>query len=128
MEGMMPQSYEENARDEDNQKTIAELVFFVDDPRIRRELERFRIRFEREFGETDLTKRYTSTWPEDQQKWMMQHHLTRYWDGLPPFVQAYFRDKMSSVHRSGKLDDAPELCLKLYASGKMKVPDDGRQR
>lgn len=125
----MPQSpsNEEGVRDHTSQ-TLAELFLRLDTAQLRRELEEFRIKYEAEFGETDLTTRYTSTLPSEQQDWLLEHHSKRYWDGLPPFVQAFFREKMLHAHKNGKLDDMPANLLRLYLTRKMTVQNDDRSR
>jgi hypothetical protein len=117
--------------EERDEKTLAELVLWLDDPDARRELEDFRIKFEAEFGPTDLTKRYTSTWPKPEQNWLIKHHPKRYWDGLPPFAQGFLRQKMVTARRLGKLDDVSDDSMKLYlaAMGLSHAHgDDGPQR
>ena len=122
----MPQeSGKENDGQQQHEKTLAELLYrWVADANARRELEDFRIKFEAEFGETDLTKRYTSTWPKQDREWLAVHHPQRYWDGLPPFVQAFIRQKMLASQRVGKLDDMPDEALRFYLSGGMKLKND----
>ena len=119
-----------NADDEPNRssKTLAELLVYLDTPALRRELEEFRIKYESKFGETDLTKRYTCTWPLEDQNWLVEHHPKRYWNGLPPFAQAYLKEKMRSVPRKGKLDDMPATLLRLYLTGQMEVDGGGYSR
>ena len=56
-------------------RTLAEMLLYLPDPARRVELEKYRIEYEALFGETDLTKRYTSTWPEEQQDWLMKHDM-----------------------------------------------------
>jgi len=104
-----------------NQQTLAELFCRFPDPRARRELEEFRIKFEAEFGGTDITKHYTTTLQKEDQEWLMEHHPKRYWDGLPPFVQAFLRAKVVAAHQVGKLDDMPNAILRLYLSGQLTV-------
>lgn len=125
----MPQSprNEENAQDDPSQ-TLAELVLDLERADLRRELEAYRIKYEAEFGETDLTKNYTSTWPTERQIWLIEHHPKRYWDGLPGFAQAFLKDKMRSAHQRGKLDDMPGHFLRLYLTGQMTVRSDDRSR
>ena len=120
-------SNEEGVRDHGSQ-TLAELFLRLDTAQMRRELEEFRIKYEAEFGETDLTKRYTSTLPSEQQEWLLANHSRRYWDGLPPFAQAFLREKMRHAHGNGKLDDMPANLLRLYLTGKMTVGSDDRSR
>jgi hypothetical protein len=105
-------------------KTLADMLAYFNTPSLRSELEDFRIRFESQFGETDLTKRYTSLWPPKQQEWLLINFPKRYFQGLPAFVQAFFKEKMLAAHRQGRLDDAPASLLRLYLSGQMAVEGD----
>ena len=118
----MPQESEkEKMADRKDQKTLAELFCRFPDPRARRDLEEFRIKFEAEFGETDITKHYTTTLRKEDQEWLIEHHPKRYWDGLPPFVQEFLRTKVVAAHQVGKLDDLPNEILRLYLGGQMTV-------
>jgi hypothetical protein len=94
--------------------TLAEFLFRLSDPKARAELEQFRIAYENATEPTDLRLRYTSTWDIASQEWLLKHHAKRYWDGLPPFVQAYFREKLKSAASAGQLDDVPEPLRNLF--------------
>jgi hypothetical protein len=109
-------------------QTLAEMLIYLPDAAKRRELEKFRIDFEQTHGSTDLTKRYTSTWPEAQQNWLLKHDIKRWFDGLPPFVKAYLRGKMQLAARDGSLDDMPDNMLRLFVSGQMLLDDEVRGR
>ena len=100
-------------------ETLAEILVYLSDTAKRRELEEFRIEYEALNGPTDLTRRYTSIWPEAQRDWLIRHDVKAYFDGLPPFAKAYFRGKMQLAARDGKLDDMPDNFLQLYVSGGM---------
>ncbi len=104
-----------------SERTLAELVCRFDSPKVRRELEAFRIKFEAEHGETDLTRRWVTTLPERDQEWLFTYHPDRYWKSMPPFVQAYLKQKTIDRHREGKLDDTPDELLRLYLTGQMKI-------
>lgn len=93
----------------------------------RHELETFRKQFEAEHGETDITRRYTSMLPIEQQRWLMRHEPRRYFQGLPPFLMAFIRADMSRAKEAGTLDDANDGLLRLYMSGGMHN-DIGRAR
>jgi hypothetical protein len=108
--------------------TLAEMLFRFKGEHARRELESFRIEYEAEFGETDLTRRYTSTWSADEQDWLLKHHPERYWAGLPPFVQAFLKNKMMVAHKQGILDDMPASYLRLYLTDKMNLGGRDRDR
>lgn len=109
-------------------RTLAEMLLYLPDPARRVELEKYRIEYEALFGETDLTKRYTLTWPEEQQDWLMKHDMKRYFDGLPPFAKAFFKAKMETAARNGCLDDKPDEFIELYVARQMKLDHDVRHR
>jgi hypothetical protein len=124
----MPPSPEEDTTRVSIEKTLAELVYRFPDPVLRAQLEKFRIEYEEEFGETDLTRHYTSMLPTKDQEWLSERHPKRYFDGLPPFVQAFFKAKMLVAHRKGKLDDMPDDLLYLFVSGQMDAGKSGQGR
>lgn len=107
---------------------LCDVLIWMSDRRKRKDLEAFRIEYEKEHGPTDLTKRYTSLFPSEQQTWLWEHHTKRYWDGLPPFLQAYLRRNMEAAHRDGKLDDMPAGLLRLYLQKEMNIGGDGPSR
>jgi hypothetical protein len=115
-------------RNTDEPRTLAELLFPLSDPLQRKLLEEYRVEYETEFGPTDLTKRYTSTWPAEQQDWLVQHDSKRWFDGLPPFAKAFLHGKLQLAAERGKLDDAPDRLLRLYVSGMMKLDDEAPTR
>jgi hypothetical protein len=121
IEAWMPPS--SNGVRSDDRRTLANLLSPLSTAEGRGELEEFRIAYEARFGETDLTRRWTSTWPPEDQAWLLEHHPKRYWDGLPPFVKAYAKEKMAAARRAGKLDDMPPNLLRLYLTGNMEVTD-----
>lgn len=125
---MSPSSPNSASITEGSSRTLAEMLFRLDDPRLRQELEMFRIKYEAQFGATDLTRRYTSTFSRVEQDWLVEHYPERYWKGLPPFAQAYLKEKMKSAHRAGKLDDMPPTFRELYLSGEMVIETDGHTR
>lgn len=100
-------------------ETLAEMLFHLSDPARRRELEEYRIEFEAIYGCTDLTRRYTSTWPEAEQDWLIEHDTRAYFNGLPPFAKAYVKGKMQIAAADGSLDDMPDCLLRLFVSGQM---------
>ena len=105
--------------------TLADLLFKFPTPRLRRQAESFRIKYEAKFGKTDLTRCYTSSWPVEKQDWLLKNHPERYWGGLPPFIQAFIKEKVRAMHRQGNLDDLDSVFLELYLSGKMEVDGEG---
>lgn len=86
-------------------QTLAEQLLYLPDDKSRRELEAYRLQHEAAHGATDLTQRYTSTWPIEQQRWLIEHHAKQYLEGLPPFARAYFISKMDGPVGEGRLDD-----------------------
>jgi hypothetical protein len=114
----------------DQPETLAEMIFHCSsNPETRRRLEDCRIRFEAVHGPTDLTKRYTSTWPIAHQNWLMRHEPKRYFDGLPPFGKAYIRGMMENEASQGRLDDTPDGLLRVFIEKKMILDhEEKRQR
>lgn len=126
---MQPSPTEGGDAKDATSQTLADLLsYFGKSSSLRRELEAFRISYEAKFGETDLIKRYTSVWPNEQQEWLLKNYPKRYYDGLPPFVKAFMKEKMHTAKRDGKLDDMPGTFLSLYLSGQMEVDDGGYSR
>ena len=101
--------------------TLAEMLVYYADPASRRELEEYRKEYEATHGPTDLTKRYTSTWPGAQQDWLLEHEPKRWFDGLPPFAKAYLKSKMEAAARDGALDDMSDELLRLYIRREMNI-------
>jgi hypothetical protein len=102
-------------------ETLAEMLFYLSDPAKRKQLEEYRIEFEARFGPTDLTLRYTSTWPEEEQDWLIEHDTQRFFDGLPPFAKAFLKGKVEIALRKGNGDSMPDNFLRLYIAGGMKL-------
>jgi hypothetical protein len=100
-------------------ETVAEIFLYLPDPAKRQELEKFRIEYEALNGPTDLTRNYTSMWPQPQRDWLFENHTQLWFDGLPRFAQAYLRGKGELAARDGRLDDFPDNLLQLYVSGGM---------
>jgi hypothetical protein len=109
-------------------ETLSELLFSFSSPAARKQLEEYRIAFEAIYGPTDLTRRYTCTWPRWQQEWLMEHDHKSWFDGLPPFLKAYLRGKMDLAAEEGKLDDMPDNYIKLYVSKQMTLDHEKRSR
>jgi hypothetical protein len=109
-------------------ETLAETLFYIADPARRKELEEFRIKYEAAYGPTDLTRRYTSTWPKPDQDWLLTHEPKRWFDGLPGFVKAFVRGKMQLAAGDGRLDDMPDSFVRLYVSRELKLDGEVRSR
>lgn len=115
--------------DKQSIETVAELVFRFPTAELRRDLEEFRIQYELKTGRpTDLTRRYTSILPKEQEDWLFANHPKLYWDGLPAFVQAFVKGRMQSQHRNGQLDDISDKFLELYLKGKLQVHNEEHSR
>jgi hypothetical protein len=111
----------------DQPQTLAEMIlYYSPNPNTRRLLEEYRIKFEAVHGPTDLTKRYTSTWPRAQQNWLIKHDVKRWFDGLPPFGKAYLRGIMEIEAGKGKLDDMPDDLVRLFIQREMKLDHEQR--
>jgi hypothetical protein len=109
-------------------ETLTELLFRMPTRALRKQLEEYRVKYEEIHGPTDLTKRYTSTWPIEQQAWLVQNDLKRYFDGLPSFAKAYLKGKMHMAARDGSLDDMPDNYLRLFVAGQMRLDTESPQR
>jgi len=115
----------------------------------RQQLEEFRVHYEMTHGPVDVTKRYTSTWPTPLQQWLFEHQPQQWFDGLPPFVQAFLKTKISELVGAGQLtlsdersmrshrirtgpDEAEHIdrfWLSQYLGGPIRAPEDaGRSR
>src|SRR5438552_19081483 len=97
---------------------LASTICCFEDAELREELEKFRVSYERASGvTTDLTRRYTCTWPTEQQHWLLEKHQARVFEGWSSFVRACYTAKMSNARRCGRLDDMPGRMLALYGHG-----------
>lgn len=103
--------------------TLADFFLLLKDDSKRKKLEEFRIKYESEHGPTDFSKYYTCLWPNEQQDWLIEHDVTRYMDGLPPFLKAYLEACLKEYGRQGCLDDVPADFVKYHmekSSGRSK--------
>lgn len=105
----------------ETETTLAEFLCTLPTLEMRRDLEAFRIQYEAEHGETDLTRRYTCTWSPNAQEWLIRNYPKRFWDGLPPFLQAFLKSKMRAAARDGRLDDKPDVLIRLFLTGEMTI-------
>ena len=85
-------------------RTVAELLCYFPDHNQRQELEVFRAHHEIAHGPTDMTRRYTSTFPTHLQQWLFENQPQRWFDGLPDFVQAFLTDKIAAMLKDGQID------------------------
>jgi hypothetical protein len=109
-------------------ETLAEMLVHCPDANTRHQYEDYRIKFEAVHGPTDLTKRYTSTWPVPHQNWLIEHDVKRYFDGLPPFVKAFLRGKIEIAASEGRLDDIPDNFLRLFIRREMTLDNEKPNR
>lgn len=94
-------------------QTLAEMLFYLNDRSERTNLEVFRINYETEHGRTDLTKRYTSTWPPHQQEWLLDTKPQLWFDGLPPFIQSYIRQRVVALVEDGVFEHCDTKTCRL---------------
>ncbi len=83
--------------------TLTDYLCYRSNRQDRLALDQFRKDFEAIHGPTDLTKAYTSMWPEAVQRWLYEHEPGRWLDGLPPFAQAFFRERVVTAGEDGAL-------------------------
>ncbi len=93
-----------------------------------RSLEDFRIKYEAEFGETDITKRYTTMLPIREQTWLLKNHPKRYWEGMPPFLQAWIKRNIDYKVQTGTLDEVPVSLIQLYMRDQLIVGRKDQER
>lgn len=112
-----------------NPESLAECFWHCEDQRDRDDLERFRVAYEKAHGPTDLTKRYTSTWPIEEQRWLWIHDPVAYFDGLPEFVKAFNAARVNDYATHGELDRADDEWVALYTRGVLNnyIPGRGRR-
>ncbi len=100
-------------------ETLAELFCYLPTRRLRVELEAFRREHEREHGQDDICRPYTSRLPTVTQLWLLEHHPDRYFAGLPAFVQAFVRIKMQQSQQEGTIQSMPDAYVRLFLTGEM---------
>lgn len=108
--------------------TLSDLLFELESPALRRELEAYRLGWERDHGPVDLTRYYTCLWPEEAADWLIRHDPQRYYDGLPDFVKGFIRDRFDELAAEGRLDFAGGPLLRLYVQGRLKPGHGSRDR
>lgn len=84
-------------------RSIADMLLPLSSEQQQADLELFRVRYEREHGPTDLTRRYTSTWPTALQQSLFAHEPQAWFDGLPPFAKAFLVEQVRSHVDQGLL-------------------------
>jgi hypothetical protein len=101
----------------------------IERPGNRSAIEAFRVRYEAEHGITDLTRTYSSQWPDEMQDWFISHRYDLYFAALPPFAKAFIRQLCIEAKQRGRLDDAPQEAIRLYIKGGMELDEEqGRSR
>ena len=88
------------------------------------ELERHRVAWEAKHGPTDLTRYYTSRWPNDEQSRLYGLDFKAYFEGLPEYFQDMLRNRMKHAAAQGKTDDMPDEYIRLYCLNHMKGRGD----
>ena len=109
-------------------RTVAETLFYLEDPKRRLELEQFRIDYEKKHGPTDLTKRYTCTWPAEGQEILREQDPKAYFEGFPDFVKAYIKRFAEKRKEIGVLDETPDDLLELLIRGQVSKENCGGHR
>lgn len=104
--------------------SLTEFLFPLDDPDVSADLEQFRVDYERRFGPTDVGRIYTSMLPKERREWLFEHFPEHYWNGLPPYAQAFLIRRIKSAASDGKLDLVSDSFLSLYSQGKLRVRSD----
>lgn len=113
----------------DEIKYLSDLVFCPRNPAKRKALDEYRAKYEAEHGPTDLTRRYTTMWPDIEQNWLMKHYPDRYIEGLPPFAHSFMMKTLESSAKEGRLEEWPEKFVAYYIRKRMgRKNDSGPQR
>jgi hypothetical protein len=100
--------------------TISSLLVPWAEPDAIAEMETFRIAWEKTHGPTDLTRYYTSRWPEKELAALYELDFEAYFEGLPPFFQEMLRDKVRRAAQEGYMDDMPTRYIQQYLRNYMK--------
>lgn len=106
--------------------TLSDFLYLMPSPELREDLEQYRRVWERVNNtKVDLSKYYTSMWPEKAQAWLLEHDPERYWDGLPPFVRGFIRKTVTKSIQVGT--SVGRAFLGLHYSGYLyrSAKDDG---
>lgn len=109
-------------------KTIADLCAYLPNAKSRKELEEFRVEYERSHGPTDLTKRYTTTLPTSDQAMLLKRYPKEYMAGFPPFLVAWLRQRYHEASVDGTLDDHPDQFIRLCCHVGLPTIDEGHAR
>ena len=115
----MTDSRERGSVPADSPETVADIFLYQPTPQRRREFEEYRVEWERVNGPTDLTRFYTCMWPKEQQELLWKIDPKAYFNGLPPFLKDYIRGKLRLVAADGRLDDKPDIYVRMFLSGEL---------
>ncbi len=116
---MMRRSAENGSDDE----ALTDLLYPCKKPDVRQEIHQFRKEWESAHGPTDLSRNYTSMWPEDKRGWLSNTNLDMYYRGLPPFAQAWIYRKIEKNIAKGSGDSIPDDWLELFIEGRLLHPN-----
>jgi hypothetical protein len=109
----------------DATRTLTDLLFHLDDPTKRAELNAFRMKYEACNQLTDLTKHYTSQWPTPRQQWLFENDQQRWFDGLPDFAREFFKQKIEQEwSKPQPYDRLPSHFISEYLGGRVSAPEE----
>lgn len=121
-----PPNHKKPSRRKNTDVSVAGVLMPLVGRDMQMELEAFRIEWEKANGATDLTRRYTSTWPPAEQDSLFARFPEKYFDGLPPFAKAWIIAKVDSLAACGRLDDVPQQFLQLLIQGHLRRENSHR--
>ncbi len=87
-----------------NRLTLSDMLCKLPHAQQRADLEAARIDFVLQGNVIDYTKRYTSTWPTTEQRWLYMRHPQEWFEGLPTFVQKFLVTQVNTMKDSGLID------------------------
>lgn len=86
------------------------------------ELEDYRLEFELLHGPTSVTDSYTSSLSASEQSHLLRNEPGAYWNGLPPYVRSFLRERIEGSAREGNLDSLSDAWIRAYISGHLRNP------
>jgi hypothetical protein len=101
---------------------LSDCLFWLPTEEKREACELFRHQYESQHGPTDLSVRYTSTWPSDQQQWLFLHEPQRWLDGLPDYVKAFIKQEIEAAHRRQGVNVKAKEWIRDYLGGECHEP------
>lgn len=99
--------------------SYVDLFIHFDLPKQQQDVEQFCAQYESEHGPTDLSRFYTCWLPVEKQDWLITHQPHRFFEGLPPFLQAYIEACMEQMAEQGHLDTMEMSLLDFFVRRKM---------